>query len=104
VIKTSTGFFQFSVAFSNKSRRITAVKVTGGFTPDQQVEHYIRNGIPDEIPKSEPSVVNHPTNRNQSVRHQPVSNPIRMTNIEPPATQQSKQEQALLVSSEHVRN
>ena len=94
--KTSTGFVQFSVAFSNKNRRITAAKVTGGFTPDQQVEHYIRNGIPDEIPKSEPSVVNHPTNRihNQSVRHQPVSSP--------PATQQSKQEQALLVSPEII--
>ena len=88
------------VRFMGQNRSITAAKVTGGFTPDQQVEHYIRNGIPDEIPKSEPSVVNHPTNRNQSVRHQPVSNPIRMTNIEPPATQQSKQEQALLVSFE----
>ena len=83
--------------------------VTGGFTPDQQVEHYIRNGIPDEIPKSrEPSVVNHPTNHvvnrhNQSVRHQPVSTPIRMTNVDPPpTTQQSKQEQALLVSANNV--
>ena len=69
------------------------------------MEHYIRTGIPDEIPKSaEPSVVNHPTNHavnrhNQSVRHQPVSTPIRMTNVEePPVTQQSQQEKALLVS------
>lgn len=94
---------------SSKSRKTTArgSKVTGGFTPEQQVEHYIRTGIPDEIPKSaEPSVVNHPTNRghNQSVRHQPVSTPIRMTNVEvPPVTQQSKQEQALLrMSADYI--
>jgi len=97
---------------SSKSRKTTArgSKVTGGFTPDQQVEHYIRTGIPDEIPKSaEPSVVNHPTNHavnrhNQSVRHQPVSTPIRMTNVEaPPVTQQSQQEKALLrMSADYI--
>jgi hypothetical protein len=113
-IYKQTDFVWFLVHFIlfNENHLITVLTVTGGFTPDQQVEHYIRNGIPDEIPKSETSVVNHPTKHNvvhrghnQSVRHQPVSTPIRMTNIDPPQQekQQSKQEQALLrMSSDYI--